>query len=90
MSTLGGVGPEAVKFLGSIQEKLCKAHGKTEGQILAQEAAQRVSVACQRAVAAQLLRSLACGVAPVPPRCGSSVAHSEAGGDAEWTEMMDQ
>ena len=90
VSTLGGVGPEAVKFLGSILDKLCKTHGKTEGQTLAQEAAQRISVACQRAVAAQLLRSLACVVAPLPPRCGPSVALSEAECEAERRELMDQ
>ena len=79
VSTLGGVGPEAQRFLGTVGEKLCQAHGKTEGQVLAQEAAQRISVACQRAVAAQLMRSLAGQVPHKPVRSGGSVATSEWG-----------
>ena len=82
VSTLGGVGPEAVKFLGSVQEKLCKAYGGTEGRSLAQEAAQRISVACQRAVAAQLLRALAGQLPQKPVRFGAHREPSEAGGDS--------
>ena len=81
VSTLSGVGPEAQRFLGAIREKLCQAHGKTEGHVLAQEAAQRISVACQRAVAAQLMRSVA-GQAPLMPvHAGGSAAPSELGED---------
>ena len=48
---------------------------------MAQEAAQRISVACQRAVAAQLMRSVA-GQAPLMPvHAGGSAAPSELGED---------
>ena len=58
VSTLGGVGPEAHQFLGRIRERLLKDNGKTEGGVLAKEAMERISVACQRSVAAQLLKSI--------------------------------
>ena len=58
MSVLGGVGPEASRFLGLVREKLLQQHGDAEGKTLANEAVQRISVACQRAVAGQLLKSM--------------------------------
>ena len=58
VSTLGGVGPETYMFLGRIREKFTQEHEKTEGSVLAQEAMERISVACQRGVAAQLLKSI--------------------------------
>ena len=76
VSTLGGVGPEAHRFSGAIREKLCQAHGK-RGHILAQETAQRISVACQRAVVAQLMQSVAGQLPHNPVRAGGSVAPSE-------------
>ena len=57
-SVLGGAGPEAQKFLAALRERLVQAHGDTEGKHLAREALERIGVALQRGVAAQLLRCL--------------------------------
>ena len=83
VSTLGGVGPEAYMFLGRIREKFIQEHGKTEGSVLAQEAMERISVACQRGVAAQLLKSIG-GLAPtaLPAPGAQARAPSECGDDA--------
>ena len=59
VSSLGGAGPEAVKFPGNIRERPAQEHGKTEGSRLAQEATERLSVACQRGVSTQLLQAIA-------------------------------
>ena len=48
--------------------------------------AQRISVVCQMAVAAQVLRSLAGQLPQVPVRVGADTEPSEAGGDAEPPE----
>ena len=91
MSTLGGVGPEAYTFLGRIREKLIQEHGKTEGGVLAQEAMERISVACQRGVAAQLLKSIG-GLRSTTPSAqrAQAKAPSECGGDAEQEAAMEQ
>ena len=89
VSTLGGVGPEAQRFLRAIQEKLCQAHGKTEGQVLAREAAQRISVACQRAVAAQLMRSLAGQSTQKPAHADGASDPIECGEDAVADMVME-
>jgi hypothetical protein len=57
-SVLGGAGPETQKFLASLRERLLQAHGETESKQLAREALERIGVALQRGVAAQLLQVL--------------------------------
>ena len=93
VSTLGGVGPEAHQFLGRIRERLLKENGRTEGGVLAQEAMERISVSCQRSVAAQLLKSIGgldCSEPPCPRAATTAPSEQGESRTAEEGAAMDQ
>ena len=66
-----------------MREKFIREHVKTEGSVLAQEAKERMSEACQRGVAAQLLKSIGGLASTALPAPGAQArAPSECGDDA--------
>ena len=55
LSTMGGACSEAMDVIATLRAQMCERFGRREGQLLAQQAIERISVACMRGVGAQLL-----------------------------------
>ena len=57
LSSLGGASQEAMSVIDTLSGRLKERFGKREGQLLTQQALERIAVATQRGVAALLLHS---------------------------------
>jgi hypothetical protein len=55
LSTLSGATPETADVVSSLRSHMCEKFGQREGQLLTQQAVERISVTCMRGVAAELL-----------------------------------
>ena len=63
-SSFGSAAPEAMEVIGDLRSHLCERFGKRQGRVLAQQAVEKIAVACMKGVAAEL--SQACIEATAP------------------------
>jgi hypothetical protein len=64
LTSFGSASPETMGIMGDLRAHLCERFGKREGGVLAQQAVEKVSVACMKGVACELLQGCAEYLAP--------------------------
>ena len=66
-STFGGAAPDAQLVLRKVKQRIAEIHGKAEGDILGNQAAERIVVSVMRGVAAQLIEATSSGASAIGP-----------------------
>ena len=66
-STFGGAAPDAQLVPRKVKQRIAEIHGKVEGDILGNQAAERTVVSVMRGVAAQLVEPTSSGASAIGP-----------------------
>ena len=67
LSSFGSAAPEAMSIISDLRAQFCERFGKREGRVLAQQAVEKIAVACMKGVGAELVQDFAAVHAPEEP-----------------------